>query len=228
MTQPTFVPVADSGLLVEFAASISDETSDAVLALDRVLTSADIHGICEVVPAFVNLLVVFDPLILDHEMAQAEVEKLLALTQTEAVVAPAKHDVLVCYDATFGQDLAAVAAACEMSVEAVIATHLTGDYRVCMYGFAPGYAYMSGVAPSIQVPRKTAVVRGVAAGSVIIAGPQNLITTLEMPTGWSILGRSPTRILQDDPDLPVLFALGDRVQLKRIDLATFERLEAAK
>ncbi|MGB5870551.1 MAG: carboxyltransferase domain-containing protein, partial [Albidovulum sp.] len=61
-------------------------------------------------------------------------------------------------------------------------------------------------------------------GSVIIAGPQCLITTLTMPTGWSIIGRSPTRILTGDPTHPFLFDVGDRVSFERIDLATFKRL----
>jgi inhibitor of KinA len=65
-------------------------------------------------------------------------------------------------------------------------------------------------------------VRDVPAGSVIIAGPQCLVTTLTMPTGWSIIGRSPTRILTGDPERPFLFDVGDRVTFERIDLATFE------
>ena len=85
-----------------------------------------------------------------------------------------------------------------------------------MYGFAPGYAYLGGVPDPIQVPRKPVPLRDVPAGSVIIAGPQCLITTLTMPTGWSIIGRSPTRVLTDDPDHPFLFDIGDRVMFERI------------
>lgn len=77
----------------------------------------------------------------------------------------------------------------------------------------------------IQLPRKASPVRGVAAGSVIVAGPQCLITTLEMPTGWSILGRSPTRVLRNTADRPFLFDVGDRIMFEQVDLATYERLE---
>jgi inhibitor of KinA len=64
-------------------------------------------------------------------------------------------------------------------------------------------------------------VRGVAAGSVIIAGPQCLVTTLTMPTGWWIIGRSPTRILTSDPARPFLFDVGDKVRFRRISRAEF-------
>ena len=83
---------------------------------------------------------------------------------------------------------------------------------------------MSGVSENMQVPRKTAPVRDVPAGSVIIAGPQCLITTLTMPTGWSIIGRSPSPIFTGDPAHPFLFDVGDRVAFERIDLKKFENL----
>ena len=58
--------------------------------------------------------------------------------------------------------------------------------------------------------------RGVAAGSVIIAGAQCLVTTLTMPTGWWVIGRSPTRILTGDAARPFLFDVGDRVRFRRV------------
>jgi inhibitor of KinA len=85
-----------------------------------------------------------------------------------------------------------------------------------MYGFAPGYAYLAGVPDAIRLPRKPAPLRGIPAGSVIIAGPQSLVTTLTMPTGWWIIGHSPTRILSEDPERPFLFDVGDTVRFRRI------------
>ena len=91
-----------------------------------------------------------------------------------------------------------------------------------MYGFAPGYAYLAGVPQAIQLPRKSAPVRNVPAGSVLIAGPQCLITTLTMPTGWWIIGRSRTQILTKNPDQPFLFDVGDSVTFQRVDRVRFE------
>ena len=84
-----------------------------------------------------------------------------------------------------------------------------------MYGFAPGYAYLSGVPEAIRVPRKTAALRDIPAGSVLIAGAQCLVTTLTMPTGWSIIGHSADRILMDDAENPFRFAVGDIVSFRR-------------
>ena len=223
---PEFKAIADHALLVTFADEISDSAHGAVLALDAALGADPPEGMIETVPAMVNLLVSFDPIATDHDAIKTHVEGCLRAT-IKSPSAGTSRIVQVCYDAPFSPDLGAVSAATGLAPEAVIKAHLAGDFRVLMYGFAPGYAYLSGIPDAIQVPRKPAPVRDVPAGSVIIAGPQCLVTTLTMPTGWSIIGRSPTAILTGDPDHPFLFDVGDRVTFERIDAATFAKLTKA-
>lgn len=227
---PRCTPVADHALLVDFSDGdgvrdddAEDRANHAVVALDRALAGAGVVGVGEVLPALVNLLVEFDPVVTDHVEVEAAVAAVWASVDRVATE-PGRHVVPVCYDADLGPDLDAVAAACSMSPDAVADAHVAGDYRVLMYGFAPGCAYLGGVSDAIRVPRKPTPVRGVPAGSVIVAQSQCLITTLTMPTGWSILGASPVRILPVEPDAPFLFAHGDLVRFERIDRATFDRL----
>ena len=221
---PRLTPVADHALLVEFAEAIDDDAHDSVLHLDRVLSAHPPVGVAELVPAYVSLLVDFDPLATDHAAVSAAV--LAALREPRAgAMAGRAREVLVCYDADLAPDLREVAARSGLSEEAVIAAHLAGDYRVFMYGFAPGYAYLAGVPEPIRLDRKPAPRRGVPAGSVIIAGPQCLVTTLTMPTGWWIIGRSPTSILTGDESRPFLFDVGDAVRFRRIGRAEFERAQ---
>lgn len=220
---PRFVPVADCGLLVEFGDSVGGPAHAAVLALDQALAADPVPGQRETVPAYVNLMVVFDPLATDHAAVRAGVQARLAHPPATRR-AGQDHVVPVCYDPAFAPDLPAVAAATGLAEEAVIAAHLSGRYEVHLYGFAPGYAYLAGVPEAIRRPRKPAPVRGVAAGSVIVAGPQCIVTTVTMPTGWWVLGRSPARILTGDADRPFLFEVGDRVRFDRIDRAAYDRI----
>lgn len=208
---PVFRPVAEHGLLVEFGDRIDAAAHAAVLALDRALALLPFAGFIEAVPAYVNLLVRFDPLTTDHAAVEAALRGLLGAA--DAVPVGRVHGVDVVYD---GPDLEAVAQACGLTVEGVIAAHLAGDYQVALYGFAPGYAYLSGVPQVLRLPRKDAAVRGVAAGSVIIAAGQCIVTTLTMPTGWWIIGHSPTVILDAKGPCPFLFDVGDRVQFQRV------------
>lgn len=222
------VPVADRAVLVELGAAVSADVQERVWALDRDLRDRPVAGQVELVPGMVNLLVVFDPLVTDHAGVAAAVGQRLEGLAGGAV-AGAEREVLVCYDGPFGRDLEAVAAETGMTPEAVVAAHLSGAYRVAIYGFAPGYAYLGGVPDAIRLPRKAAPVRGVPAGSVIIAGGQCLVTTLTMPTGWWVIGRSPTRILTGEPERPFLFDVGDRVRFRRIgveDMVAQERSPA--
>jgi inhibitor of KinA len=209
---PIFRAVAEHGLLVEFGTRIDDVTHAAVLALDRALAANPFAGFAEAVPAYVNLLVRFDPMVTDLRAVEAALRALIKATPTEGVQGT-RRVVDVVYD---GPDLDEVARRCGLSPEAVIAAHLGGDYQVALYGFAPGYAYLSGVPKAIALPRKEAAVRGVASGSVIIAAGQCIVTTLTMPTGWWIIGHSPTVILDPQGARPFLFDVGDRVAFRRV------------
>ncbi len=218
---PIFRPIAEHSLLVEFGNTITPEAHAAVLHLDAMLAQYPCHGFQEATPAYVNLLVRFDPLTTDHASIETVLRQLIAApTQTQTT--KSQRSVAICYDADLAPDLAEVAARTGLSPESVINAHLTGEYAVYLYGFAPGYAYLGGVPLPLQLPRKDTAKRDVPAGSVIIAGPQCIVTTLTMPTGWWIIGRSPTQILRDDPARPFLFDVGDAVKFERISRAEYE------
>lgn len=209
---PQFRPVAEHGLLVEFGDRLNEASHAAVLRLDRALAAQPFPGFAEAVPAYVNLLVRFDPLVIDHTGVENALRALLLAAPT-ATQTGALRSVDVVYD---GADLAEVATRTGLTPDQVIATHLAGDYSVALYGFAPGYAYLSGLPDPIRLPRKDAAVRGVPAGSVIIAAGQCIVTTLTMPTGWWIIGHSPTLILDPTGPQPFLFDVGDRVKFRRV------------
>ena len=217
---PVYTPVAEHSLLVEFGETIDRAINAQVLALDDALTQHPFDGYKEAIPAYASLLIAFDPLVTDHHLAAAHVKGLLGHKIPDKT--PTVREVTVCYDADLAPDLPAVAEATGLSQDAVIAAHMAGDYNVFMYGFAPGYAYLADVPEEIRLPRKPAAIRDIPAGSVLIAGPQCIVTTLTMPTGWWIIGRSPTRILTGDADHPFLFDVGDQVVFKRIDRATYD------
>ncbi|WP_102109317.1 5-oxoprolinase subunit B family protein [Oceaniglobus roseus] len=220
-SSPRFTPVSDHAVLAELGDSIDADLHTEVLRLDGALAADPVPGMIEAVPAYANLLVTFDPLATDHGAVAEALAALLDRPAAPAGQATAR-EVEVCYDADLAPDLGDVARQTGLSEEEVIAAHLAGDYRVYLYGFAPGYAYMAGVPAPIRLPRKAAAKRDVPAGSVIIAGPQCLVTTITMPTGWWIIGRSPTRILTGDEERPFLFDVGDPVRFRRISRDRFE------
>lgn len=224
---PRFRAVADQAVLVEFGDVINDAAYEQVLSLDKKLAQSPFDGFTESVPAYVSLLVAFDPTITDHAAVKLALQALVAGPLLAASKGK-QHQIEVCYDLDIAPDIEEVAKQTGLTPDAVINAHLANTYQVVMYGFAPGYAYLGGLPNSLQLPRKPSAKRGVPAGSVIIAGAQCLITTLTMPTGWWIIGRSPTRILLDGPVRPFLFDVGDTLRFKRIDRATFDAKSAIR
>ncbi len=220
---PRFRAVADRAVLVEFGDRIAEDIHAQVIRLDRVLAAFPVVGMGEAVPAYASLLVTFDPVVTDHAAVIRELRGRLILPALPKAAGRVR-EVAVCYDDDLGTDLAQVASLTGMGKEAVIAAHLAAEYRVYIYGFAPGYAYLAGVPQGLQLPRKPAAVRDVPAGRVIIAGGQCIVTTLKMPTGWWIVGASPTRILTGDAARPFLFDVGDRVRFRRIGRGDFDAL----
>jgi inhibitor of KinA len=213
---PAVRPIGESAILIDFGGDISAETNDRVVALDRALAAQPPLGLIETVPAYVSLMILFDPLVTDGGGVAAHALALLE-TATDRTGTPREHIVPVRYDATSAPDLAAVAEATGLSREEVIARHLSGEYRVYMYGFAPGYAYLGGVPPALHLPRKPRAERGHPAGSVIIAGAQCLITTLPMPTGWWVIGHTALVILDPAREKPFLFEPGDVIRFERME-----------
>ncbi len=220
---PRMTPVAERAVLVTFGERIDDSAWQQVRGLDAALAAHPFPGFAEAVPAYTSILVAFDPLVTDHAGAMVALRGLMA-DLTFRPRPGTQRRVHICYDPPFDADLAAVSERTGLTPEAVVAAHLGQRYTVSMYGFAPGYAYLAGVDEAISLPRKERPVRDVPAGSVIIAGTQCLVTTLTMPTGWWILGRSPTPILRPQAERPFLFDVGDDVQFERIDRAQYDRL----
>lgn len=218
---PTIRHVGDTGVLLEFGTSIDAALFDAILALDAAMALDPPPGLTETVPAYATLLLVYDPLVTDAATLAAEA--LRRLPTAGALASQGRdHVIPMCFDADLGPDLADVSAQTGLDADAVIAAHLAAEYRVYMYGFAPGYAYMDGVPAALHLPRKAVPVRSRPVGTVMIAGGQCLITTLPMPTGWWVIGQTRVPVLRLDATEPFLFQPGDRVRFVRQSRAEFD------
>jgi inhibitor of KinA len=217
---PDIQPVGDTAVLLSFGTSIDPVVFDGILALEAALNADPPPGLRETVPAYVTLLIIFDPLLTDADTiaAAAIAARASAAPRAEGVC----HSIPMCSDGELAPDLAEAAARLGITAEALLATHLASEYRVYMYGFAPGYAYMDGVAPELHLPRKAVPVRSRPPGTVMIAGGQCLITTLPMPTGWWVIGTTRTAVLRPHSAEPFLLQPGDRVRFTPQSRAEFD------
>ncbi len=223
---PRILPSGDAALTVEFASTIDAEANRRVLALDGALADRSIDGVSETVPTYRSLLVHYDPV----RIGFAELSKcILSLSGSVATDAQTSRRWLVpvVYGGDYGIDLDEVARAHDISTNELIAVHSGGNYLVAMIGFTPGFAYLSGLDPSIATPRRTSPRQNTPAGTISIGGAQACVQCLAAPSGWHLLGRTPVRTFQPHRDPVFLMEPGDGVTFAPIKASEFDQLDRA-
>lgn len=211
-------PLGDTAVL----AYLPDEV--AAVRLATAVRAAGPAWLQDVVPAYASVGVHFDP----DRVAAAEVCDWLKRLPVE-VAAPLRSRLLtipVCYE--LGPDLGRVAEHAGMPAGEVIALHLGTEYTVYAVGFVPGFPYLGYLpAPLCGVPRLASPRTRVEPGSVGLAGKQTGIYPLPRPGGWSLIGRTPT-VLVDVADGYFPLRVGDRVRFGRIGEAEFRRRDGER
>lgn len=114
-----------------------------------------------------------------------------------------------------GPDLADISRLTGLSVEEVIAAHTGTPWRMAFGGFAPGFPYLVGGDPRLEVPRRTEPRTVVPAGAVGLAGHFSGIYPRESPGGWQLLGHTRAVLWDVDRDPPALIQPGWIVRFVR-------------
>ncbi len=177
------------------------------LALMASLQSDPIGAIEEIVPAARTLMLRLNPAIVDRSKILQEI----ANRRLDRVVERAgrRIEIPVSYN---GEDLEEVARIVGITPEEVVRRHTGTDYVVAFTGFAPGFAYLSGGDPSLNVPRRGTPRPSLPAGSVALAGGFSAVYPQASPGGWQIIGSTDAPMWDLDRDQPALLQPGDHVR----------------
>ena len=209
--RPVVRSCGDTALLVELA------DLGQVLALhEAVMERREVEGVpglLDVVPAARTLLLVSDsPAALPR--LREQVGALLrdwAAPQSGAPIA--SHGPLLRIPVRYnGPDLADVAALTGLSPAEVVAAHTGTPWTVGFGGFAPGFSYLVGGDPRLEVPRREQPRTRVPAGAVGLAGAFSGIYPRSSPGGWQVIGQTDAVLWDVDRDPPALLQPGARVQ----------------
>ncbi|MEV4394343.1 allophanate hydrolase subunit 1 [Nonomuraea sp. NPDC049607] len=196
----------EHALLVETGSLAASHRLDAALRADRP------EGVVEIVPGPETVLVVAPGA--DRERLRARLAAVAGQVGGPPGGAAAGPVVTipVVYD---GADLDSVASLAGISAEEVVARHTGRELVVGWLGFAPGFAYLTGLDPVLELPRLDTPRTSVPAGSVAVAGPYSAVYPTASPGGWRLLGRTTTRVWDVSADPPSLFRPGMRVRFER-------------
>lgn len=223
---PRLLPSGDSAITVEFSRNIDEAANRRVLALDHAMAAAPVAGVTETVPTYRSLLVHYDPVRTSFEELG---DRILALAElpVPATAKTRRWRIPVVYGGEHGIDLEDVAKTIGTTPDDIVARHVAGDYRVAMIGFTPGWSYLSGLAASLQMPRRQNPRLLTPAGTVSIGGVQTGVQCLAGPSGWHLLGQTAVRTYQLHRDPTFLLEPGDAITFAPVDAKTFAEQDRA-
>lgn len=197
-------PAGDAALLVA--------AGDLAGPLAAALRSRRLPGVLDAIAGARTVLVITEPGRWDlGELAQ-QVTAIGATTapwpaSRAAVTIPVRYD---------GPDLAEVAQLTGLTTAEVIARHAAAQYTVGWLGFSPGFPYLTGLDPALEVPRLPTPRTAVPAGSVAIAGGLAAVYPAPSPGGWRLLGRTTAQLWDSSREPPALLAPGTRVRFEPV------------
>jgi len=222
---PRIESVAWDCLMLRLFDAIDEANMPWLMAAAERLHSAFGAQLIDLVPSYTTLMLHYDGLLLSEAQAREGIANaLIGLQPLTASETGQRHELPVWYHPSVGPDLEALAQRAGCSTAQVIERHGSRDYPVFTLGFAPGFAYMGLVDPSIAAPRLVTPRQRVPRGSVGIAERQTAVYPLASPGGWNLIGRCPLALFDRDREGYSLLKPGDSVRFVAIGRAEFERL----
>ncbi|MGN6441542.1 MAG: 5-oxoprolinase/urea amidolyase family protein [Arthrobacter sp.] len=197
-------PAGDRAILVELS------SLDAVLSLQAQLTAHPQPGQIDVIAAAATVLVTADTPQAVRGLA-AHVRSLDLGAHAEIESALVTIDVV--YD---GEDLDEVGSLTGLGWQAVVAAHTGQLWTAAFAGFAPGFAYLTGENPSLEVPRRRSPRTAVPAGAVALGGAYSAVYPRQSPGGWQLIGRTDALMWDLGRENPALIRPGDTVRFNAV------------
>ena len=194
------LPFGDAAVLVELS------------GLDEVLGFAaavrDLDEVLDVVPAARTVLVVVEP----GTALDPLVGRLTSLSFSPSGSSEGETvEIDVVYD---GPDLADVARLTGLSEDEVVSAHTGTPWRIAFGGFAPGFAYLTGGDPRLEVARRDEPRTTVPAGAVGLAGEYSGVYPRPSPGGWQLIGRTEAVLWDASRQPPALLVPGGSVRFR--------------
>jgi KipI family sensor histidine kinase inhibitor len=206
----TVYDYGDQALLLEF------DTTAEVLAWADAIRDAELLGVLDIVPASRTVLLKLAGPRYQAPTRQRLAKLHVAAEDVEDTGERVDVEIAVVYD---GPDLDEVARLTGLSADQVVAAHTGTPWRVGFGGFAPGFAYLIGGDPQLEVPRRAEPRTKVPVGSVGLAGEFSGIYPRESPGGWQLIGRmadDQPALWDVDREKPALLVPGMWVQFRAV------------
>jgi KipI family sensor histidine kinase inhibitor len=211
--RPTDVRRAGTAALLTTFATLAE-----VVAFRTAVVEAALPGVTETVSGARSLLVRFDPARTDEARLRAGLDAVPVRPGTDPAGGDVGGPVLVpvTYD---GADLEDVTALTGMTRAELVDWHTRQVWTSAFCGFAPGFSYLTGTEPSLDLPRRSTSRTAVPSGAVALAGEFSAVYPRTSPGGWQLIGRTAVPMWSTDREPPALAPAGTHIRFVEADPA---------
>ncbi|MGE0220989.1 5-oxoprolinase subunit B family protein, partial [Mycolicibacterium sp.] len=207
----TVAPCGSSALQVMVHRDTYEQTWETTHRLARFLREQRSTGVASVVPTYDAVLVEFDVTVTDAAALMRDIDRFPS--STRSALAPADPRVLLVplvVGGPHGPDFESVIE--RLGLTAREASHQLARCEVTIRCYSSTGSPMTDSPFAGQLARLGDPRVSVPQGSVAVAGKQAMIFTVEAPTGWNVIGRSPITLLDADADPIAAYQPGDRIR----------------
>lgn len=225
---PICKPYGNSAILYTWEEKMTPKVLHSVLEFKEKVVNFNIKVIVEIIQSNNSLLVIYNNLKINFRALQHLLEHLFLLKSNKLQQQTFYcWEVPVCYDTSFGIDLAEIAHKNKLTIKEIISLHTTPKYNVFSIGFLPGFLYLGGLDERLHIDRKATPRLEVKKGAVGIGGMQTGIYPKTSPGGWQIIGNSPINFFDVKSEKPCFAKAGDFIKFVPISLTEYHTISEA-
>ncbi|PJN89085.1 kinase inhibitor [Bacillus sp. mrc49] len=230
-------PLSDSAIVITFGNGMEYSIHKKIKLFMDLLEEEPFAGFVECVPAFTNLTIFYDPLVIynihkqsneatsPYDVVRSILDRKLLDLIEDTKVSHRTVSIPVCYGGEYGPDLEYVARYHDLTTDEVIHIHSNGEYLAYMIGFAPGFPFLGGLPKDIATPRRSSPRMTIPAGAVGIAGMQTGVYPISTPGGWQLIGQTPMELFLPNVTPPSLLQAGDMVKFQPISEQEYKEIK---
>ncbi|WP_116130823.1 allophanate hydrolase subunit 1 [Tropicimonas sp. IMCC34043] len=218
------------GILVQFAARLSEPANRAALAFRAAVDAAAFPGVAEISSSLAGTYLRFDP---DAADPASLTDGLRALLDSrDWYRAPLPHNrrlwrIPTVLGGDHGPQLELAASLAGISTAEAVAEIAACRLRVMAIGFAPGQPYLGELPDRWNLPRQSDLKTRVPPGAVALAVRQCVLFPAESATGWYHIGQTAFRCFRPTGDPAFPLSPGDEIVFDPVAPKDLEALASA-
>ena len=213
--------LGDAALYCDFGEEVNKDINTKVIRYFKTIQKEGIHGINNLTPSYIKLIVSFDLKKTNFNELKKIIENLEVIERK--ILKSSKIEIPICCDETFALDIKRLTAKLKIDQDKIYENFFSKEFFCYMTGFIAGMPFLGDLDENMRAKRLETPRVKVPKGSIGLTEQFANIYTFESPGGWNIIGNTPVNIFNSTIEAnPNLINPGDNVTFKRITKDQYE------